>query len=127
MPYAWPPRLAALVRAGRDRDPAALSEVATATGLVDADDVTPEVLLALLDPLLDPLRQETFTFTRAWLRAQTARVSNPRSEVARTANSGSPSGTCSSNGSPRAPPGCPACSGPRAYPARGRDLATPIG
>ena len=84
MPHAWPPRLAALLRAGRDRDPAALFEVARATGLVDADDVTPEVLLALLDPLLDPLRQETFTFTRAWLRAQTTRVSDPRSEVART-------------------------------------------
>ena len=84
MPHAWPPRLAALLRAGRDRDPVALFEVARATGLVDGADVTPAALLALLDPLLDPLRQETFTFTRAWLRAQTARLSDPRSEVART-------------------------------------------
>ena len=84
MPHGWPPRLAALLRAGRDRDPTALFEVARATGMVAAADVTPEVLLALLDPLLDPLRHETFTFDRAWLRAQTARVSDPRSEVART-------------------------------------------
>ena len=84
MPHGWPPRLAALLRAGRDRDPAALFEVARATGLIAAADVSPEVLLALLDPLLDPLRQETFTFDRAWMRAQTTRVSDPRSEVART-------------------------------------------
>ena len=84
MPHGWPPRLAALLRAGRDRDSAALFEVATAMGLVDTGDVTPQALLALLDPLLDPLRQDTFTFSRTWLRAQTARMSNPRSEVART-------------------------------------------
>ena len=113
MPHGWPPRLAALLRAGRDRDSAALFEVARATGLVAAADVTPEVLLALLDPLLDPLRQETFTFDRAWMRAQTARVSDPRSEVARTQRKhASPSGTYSSNESQRAPPECSACSAP---------------
>ena len=34
MPHGWPPRLAALLRAGRDRDAAALLDVATATGMV---------------------------------------------------------------------------------------------
>ena len=84
MPHGWPPRLAALLRAGRDRDSTALFEVAKAAGLVDTGDVTPQALLALIDPLLDPLRQDTFAFSRTWLRAQTARMSNPRSEVART-------------------------------------------
>jgi predicted unusual protein kinase regulating ubiquinone biosynthesis (AarF/ABC1/UbiB family) len=83
MPHGWSPRLAALLRAGRDRDSAALFEVARAAGMVDASDITPAALLALLDPLLDPLRQDTFTFSRAWLRAQTARISDPLSEVSR--------------------------------------------
>jgi predicted unusual protein kinase regulating ubiquinone biosynthesis (AarF/ABC1/UbiB family) len=84
MPHGWPPRLVALLRAGRDHDGPALFEVATATGLVRADDVTPEALLDLMDPLLEPLRQESFSFTRSWLRSQTLRFSDPRATVSRT-------------------------------------------
>ncbi len=84
MPRGWPPRLAALLRAGRDRDAAALFEVATATGLVARPTSPRRLFWTLLDPLLDPLRQESSPSTAAWLRAQTARVSDPRSAVART-------------------------------------------
>jgi predicted unusual protein kinase regulating ubiquinone biosynthesis (AarF/ABC1/UbiB family) len=84
MPHGWPPRLATLLRASRDRDSSALFEVATATGLVAGDTVTPAALSDLLDPLLEPLRHEEFTFTREWLRAQTGRISDPRSRSART-------------------------------------------
>ncbi|MFL6134729.1 MAG: hypothetical protein ACJ72A_18135, partial [Nocardioidaceae bacterium] len=84
MPQGWPPRLSALVRSGRDHDAAAAFEIATATGLVDADATTPEAFLDLLDPLLEPLRHEEFTFSRPWLRSQTARFSDPRSSVSRT-------------------------------------------
>jgi len=84
MPHGWPPRLATLLRAGRDRDPAALFDVATATGLVRPGAATPEALLDLLNPLLEPLRHEEFTFNRSWLRAQTARFSDPRSSASRT-------------------------------------------
>jgi len=83
-PRGWPPRLADVVRAGRDRDATRLLETATQTGLVRGTDITPEHLLALLDPLLEPLRHETFTFTRAWLRSQTTRLSDPRSPASRT-------------------------------------------
>jgi predicted unusual protein kinase regulating ubiquinone biosynthesis (AarF/ABC1/UbiB family) len=84
MPYGWPPRLSALMRAGRDHDAAAAFELATATALLDPDVTTPEAFLDLLDPLLEPLRHEEFTFSRRWLRSQTVRFSDPRSSVART-------------------------------------------
>jgi predicted unusual protein kinase regulating ubiquinone biosynthesis (AarF/ABC1/UbiB family) len=84
MPRGWPPRLGPLLRAGRDHDPAALFDVATAAGLVQDDRVTPQALLDLLDPLLEPLRHDEFTFTRSWLRAQTTRFSDPRSSASRT-------------------------------------------
>ncbi|HET7277281.1 MAG TPA: AarF/ABC1/UbiB kinase family protein [Dermatophilaceae bacterium] len=83
MPHGWSPRLAALVRAGRDRDKAGLFHVATTTGLVRDAEVTPQALLDLLDPLLEPLRHKTFSFTRAWLRSQTTRFSDPRSHTSR--------------------------------------------
>lgn len=84
MPRGWPPRLAALLRAGRDQDASALFEVATHIGLISKADVTPEDLLDLLDPLLEPLRGGSFNFSRSWLRSQTMRFSDPRSSGART-------------------------------------------
>jgi hypothetical protein len=60
-----------------------LSDVATAAGIV-GDDVTPQALLDLLDPLFEPLRHDSFTFSRDWLRSQTIRLSDPRSSAART-------------------------------------------
>jgi predicted unusual protein kinase regulating ubiquinone biosynthesis (AarF/ABC1/UbiB family) len=84
MPHGWPPRLSALLRAGRDMDRAALFEVATDANLVAGGGVTPEALLDLLAPLLEPLRHDEFTFSRAWLRSQTTRFSDPRSASSRT-------------------------------------------
>jgi predicted unusual protein kinase regulating ubiquinone biosynthesis (AarF/ABC1/UbiB family) len=80
----WPAGLAALLRAGRDRDAARLLGVAESAGLLRAGEVTPDALLALLDPVLEPLRHEQFTFTREWLRSVTTRFSDPRSAVSRT-------------------------------------------
>lgn len=84
MPHAWPARLGLLLRAGRDRDPAALHQICAAAGLVAPGDVAADGLLDLLDPLMEPLREERFTFTREWLRGQTVRFSDPRSAAART-------------------------------------------
>ena len=83
MPAGWPSRLGTLLSAGRDRDATALLDVASATGLVDRRAVSPEALLDLVDPYLEPLRHETFRFSRSWLRSQTTRVSDPRSSAAR--------------------------------------------
>jgi predicted unusual protein kinase regulating ubiquinone biosynthesis (AarF/ABC1/UbiB family) len=42
-------------------------------------EVDPAALLAFLAPLAEPSRSETFKFSRAWLRGEAARMSDPRS------------------------------------------------
>ena len=84
MPHGWPARLGSLLVAGRDRDSAALHRLAADAGLLDPHQVTPEALLGLLDPYLEPLRTPAYRFTRAWMQEQTRRASDPRSAAART-------------------------------------------
>jgi len=45
--------------------------------------VEPAQVLEYLRPILDPLAVDNFTFTRAWLREQAARMGDPRTEEAR--------------------------------------------
>lgn len=40
--------------------------------------VDPHVLLGYLDPFIEPARTPTFTFDRAWMRGQFARINDPR-------------------------------------------------
>ncbi len=48
-------------------------------GFVRANvDIDAEALLAFLEPFLQPLRADTFTFTRAWLRSATLHINDPR-------------------------------------------------
>ena len=49
--------LGQLLRAGRDRDAAALHQISAAAGLVAPGDVAADELLDLLDPLMEPLRE----------------------------------------------------------------------
>ena len=42
-------------------------------------DVDAEAVLGYLRPLLEPIAVDEFHFTRAWLRAEAARIANPRS------------------------------------------------
>lgn len=81
--HGWSPNLVALLRAGRDRDPLTLFQLASEAHLLRGTDIRPEDLLELVDPLLQPLRQETFLFSPPWLRALTTRMSDPRSTAAR--------------------------------------------
>jgi predicted unusual protein kinase regulating ubiquinone biosynthesis (AarF/ABC1/UbiB family) len=49
-------------------------------GFVRADvDVDAAAVLGYLRPLLEPIAADDFQFTRAWLRAEAARLANPRS------------------------------------------------
>jgi predicted unusual protein kinase regulating ubiquinone biosynthesis (AarF/ABC1/UbiB family) len=80
----YPGRLVAVLRAGRQRDGTRLFEVAETAGLVRGGEVTPSALLELLDPVLEPPRQEDFAFTREWLRFLTVRLSDLRSAASRT-------------------------------------------
>ncbi|MGI8878934.1 MAG: ABC1 kinase family protein [Jatrophihabitans sp.] len=43
----------------------------------------PQAVLDYLQPILEPLVHETFTFTRDWMRGEAARIGDPRSEAAR--------------------------------------------
>jgi predicted unusual protein kinase regulating ubiquinone biosynthesis (AarF/ABC1/UbiB family) len=45
--------------------------------------VSAEQVLDYLGPILEPLTADEFTFTRKWMRAQAARLSDPRREEAR--------------------------------------------
>jgi hypothetical protein len=42
-------------------------------------DVDAQAVLGYVTPMLDPIRGETFRFSRAWLRREAARVADPRS------------------------------------------------
>jgi predicted unusual protein kinase regulating ubiquinone biosynthesis (AarF/ABC1/UbiB family) len=52
-------------------------------GFVKASiEVDPASTLDYLSPMLDPIRAERFTFSRAWLRTEAARIADPRSPAA---------------------------------------------
>ncbi len=40
--------------------------------------IEPDMLMDYLSPLVEPTRQETFRFSREWMREQFARINNPR-------------------------------------------------
>ena len=82
-PAGWSPQLAELLRAGRDRDAHTLCAIAERTGLLKPGALSPAALLDFLDPMMEPLRTKTFTFTREWLQKQARQSSNPRSQYAR--------------------------------------------
>jgi predicted unusual protein kinase regulating ubiquinone biosynthesis (AarF/ABC1/UbiB family) len=84
MPSGWPARLGPLLAAGRDGDAAGLHRIAASAGLLQPGAVTPDALMALLDPYLQPLRSPAYTFTRAWMQDQTRAASDPFSATSRT-------------------------------------------
>jgi predicted unusual protein kinase regulating ubiquinone biosynthesis (AarF/ABC1/UbiB family) len=84
MPQGWPARLGPLLAAGRDGDAAALHRIAASAGLLQPGSVTPDGLLALLDPYLEPLRSPAYRFTRSWMQEQTRLASDPFSAASRT-------------------------------------------
>jgi hypothetical protein len=45
--------------------------------------VDPDLVLEFLVPLVEPLRTETFKYSREWLRDQSARVGDPRNPTAK--------------------------------------------
>ena len=50
-----------------------------AEGFIRADaEIDAEGVLNFIAPMLAPIRSDEFQFTRAWLRAEAARVANPR-------------------------------------------------
>ena len=72
-----------LVRLALEGDGEAVAEGLREEGFIRPGfEVDAEGVLDYVVPLLEPLRDEEFTFSRAWLRSQATRLSDPRSPAA---------------------------------------------
>ncbi|HVX47541.1 MAG TPA: AarF/ABC1/UbiB kinase family protein [Mycobacteriales bacterium] len=86
MPKELPWIIGRLARLAIDGDADSVLKGLREEGFVrETTDVDPQALLDYLAPVLDPLRTETFRFSREWMRREAARIGDPRSEAARIA------------------------------------------
>jgi predicted unusual protein kinase regulating ubiquinone biosynthesis (AarF/ABC1/UbiB family) len=85
LPEGYPEPLGRLTRAAVDGNAAEVLAIMRAQGFIRAGiDLEARQVMDYLGPIVEPLRVERFTFSREWLRAQAARVGDPRREEART-------------------------------------------
>ncbi len=84
LPNGFPEPMKRLLKSALEGDAVALYEGFKADGFVLADvEVDPNLVLDYLVPLVEPLRTETFRYSREWLREQSARVGDPRNPTAK--------------------------------------------
>jgi len=84
LPNGFPEPMKRLLKHALDDDSAALYEGFKKDGFILADvDVDPDLVLDFLVPLVEPLRTQTFKYSREWLRDQSARVGDPRNPTAK--------------------------------------------
>ncbi len=75
-----PSAMGRLIRLALDNGADELAAGLRAEGFIkDRITVSPEQVLDYLAPFVEPAREETFTFNRAWMREQFERINNPRS------------------------------------------------
>src|SRR3954447_18135577 len=80
LPGGLPATIGPLVRLALAGDAEGVLEGLRAEGFVRPDfEVDARAVLDYLSPMLEPVRQPLFHFTRAWLRQEAARVADPRS------------------------------------------------
>ena len=80
LPDGLPEPIGPLVRMALDGRADDVLAALRAEGFVRPEfDVDADAVLDYLTPMLEPLRAEQFTFSRAWLRREAARVADPRS------------------------------------------------
>jgi predicted unusual protein kinase regulating ubiquinone biosynthesis (AarF/ABC1/UbiB family) len=80
LPDGFPEAIGHLVHLALEGDADAVLEGLRERGFIlPTIEVDAEAVLDYLLPLLEPLRQESFTFSREWLRTQGARLADPRS------------------------------------------------
>jgi len=80
LPNGHPEPIGRLARLALSGDAQAVVDGPRAEGFINPDDpIDAEALLDFLLPMLEPIAVEEFRFTRQWLRAEAARVANPRS------------------------------------------------
>ena len=86
LPGGYPPALGRLTRLAVQNDADGVLDLMRSLGFVRAGvKVTGQDVLDFLGPGVDPLREETFTFSRRWMRRQAARIADPRREEAKVA------------------------------------------
>jgi predicted unusual protein kinase regulating ubiquinone biosynthesis (AarF/ABC1/UbiB family) len=82
LPDGLPPTIGRLLALGLRDDRQAVLDGLRAEGFVNpGHEVDPDELMAYLNPFLDPARNETFHFSRAWLREQAVRIGDPRTPL----------------------------------------------
>lgn len=86
LPGGYPDSLGRLTRLTVDNEADEAMAVMRELGFIRPDvRVEPQDLIDFLGTAAEPLREETFTFSRAWMRRQAARLSDPRSDEAKVA------------------------------------------
>ena len=86
LPDGYPSALGRLTRLAVDNDAPAVLGLMRELGFIRPDvTVSGADVLSFLGTAADPLRAPTFTFSRAWMRTQAARVADPRREEAKFA------------------------------------------
>ena len=86
LPDGAPPIIGRVTRLALDGRAADVLEALRDEGFVPADyDPDPELLMDYVVPFIEPLRHETFHFTRTWMQEQAARMSNFSSEESKMA------------------------------------------
>jgi predicted unusual protein kinase regulating ubiquinone biosynthesis (AarF/ABC1/UbiB family) len=84
LPDGVPKPLGRMTRLAVDRDADGLLGLMRDLGFVRPGiKVTADEVLRYLGPAVEPLREPTFTFNRAWMREQASRLGDPRREEAR--------------------------------------------
>jgi predicted unusual protein kinase regulating ubiquinone biosynthesis (AarF/ABC1/UbiB family) len=79
LPHGLPPEMGQLLTLALAGDAEGSLEGLRRLGFVKATiDIDAEELLDFLEPFMAPLRTDTFTFTRTWLRSVSLHVHNPR-------------------------------------------------
>ncbi|MFI6229337.1 ABC1 kinase family protein [Micromonospora echinospora] len=80
MPEGTPEPIGRLAGLALRGEAEAVVEGLRAEGFVPADEpIDAQAVLDFVRPMLDPVATEEFQFTRAWLRAEAARIASPRS------------------------------------------------
>lgn len=80
LPEGLPPTIGASLRMTLDGEAEAVYALLCSEGFVkESIELDPEAVVDYLLPIIEPAQAEEFTFTRAWMRAQAARIADPRS------------------------------------------------
>jgi predicted unusual protein kinase regulating ubiquinone biosynthesis (AarF/ABC1/UbiB family) len=84
LPDGSPEPLGRLTRLALDGDGDALVTMMRDLGFIRPGvELDASAVMDYFGPVLDPLRSDTFTFSREWMRRQAARIGDPRSEEAK--------------------------------------------